>query len=883
MTDWEPATEAEAALRDALRAGDQELYFRILSHVELLLPMSSAALSPRAGTGWGTWTSGGRTHVLAFTSPQAMTTCLAEHGGAARRMAYADLAGAWPNPEWWLAINPGLPIEGYLPAWFVSQLSRGDVRLPGRTIGARARVEAAAAAQAGGTPVPMSALAASAAARAAYARSVPPQPGAHQAPDAAPPRSAPTGRARVPAHAAPEPEPEHEPRRLTAIPPRPVLPSRTMAPPRAPTSPPRTPTPPAPTPPPPTTPPPPPPGAPAWRPGMPLPVRTPAEPAASFNPIGQAQPPAPPSPAPTPPAPAPSVPASPVPAPPAPAPSVPASPAPAPSPSIGRPRVIEGAIVEESRPAHAAAPSRPASSAPAARPEPYPLGTGADPTYVISTGRESGYPPPRAATVPPVDVERTQRVPPAEALTRPAARAETTTRSEPTTRSETTTRADTLTGSRAATRAARSGYPPSRDLDLDPSRDVDPGRDLGAGRDQTTGRRSDAARTDAARSDAGWLDAARAEPGRESGRARDRAPAATPPPEPATDRSATDRRATDRPATDEAATDRPDEADFTPANNVETELLAAAGDGQTDHFLSTLLLAKVLIPIPPKAPAGVRPGEPGFAWRREQVEGQPYMVVFTSTERMTEYLGAETDVVEAKFVQLISAWPDESWSFAVNPGTPVGATLPGVQIKALAVWAAEVGLTDQPAVEEGQPEMPVAGTEPEPAQRPVVMQKAISAAQVRYYLDRGYDRVSGFVQRASEVEHLTTPGQLYEALGLGYPQSPFTHDADEIYLLRWTAYRPDLYRIPFGGRDETSMRAMQGWVIERGPFRGNGFAPGETNDVIAEFKVDSARLPHGAQMWRMRRGRKETLVAMLDADGPRWRPVGADNEAAELD
>ena len=99
MTDWEPATEAEAALRDALRAGDQELYFRILSHVELLLPMSSAALSPRAGTGWGTWTSGGRTHVLAFTSPQAMTTCLAEHGGAARRMAYADLAGAWPNPE----------------------------------------------------------------------------------------------------------------------------------------------------------------------------------------------------------------------------------------------------------------------------------------------------------------------------------------------------------------------------------------------------------------------------------------------------------------------------------------------------------------------------------------------------------------------------------------------------------------------------------------------------------------------------------------------------------------------------------------------------------------------------------------------------------------
>src|SRR5437762_11500092 len=101
--------------------------------------MSTGAAPGRAAMGWGTWTSGGRTHVLAFTSPQAMNTCLAEYGGGARRMAYADLAAAWPNPEWWLAVNPGLPIEGYLPPWFVNQLSRGDVRMPGRS--GRVRVE----------------------------------------------------------------------------------------------------------------------------------------------------------------------------------------------------------------------------------------------------------------------------------------------------------------------------------------------------------------------------------------------------------------------------------------------------------------------------------------------------------------------------------------------------------------------------------------------------------------------------------------------------------------------------------------------------------------------------------------------------------------------
>jgi hypothetical protein len=67
------------------------------------------------------------------------------------------------------------------------------------------------------------------------------------------------------------------------------------------------------------------------------------------------------------------------------------------------------------------------------------------------------------------------------------------------------------------------------------------------------------------------------------------------------------------------------------------------------------------------------------------------------------------------------------------------------------------------------------------------------------------------------------------------------------------------------------MRAMRGWVIEREPFRGNGFAPSENGDVVAQFKVDSVRLPHGAQLWRVSSTGTETLVATFDADGPRWQ------------
>ena len=49
---------------------------------------------------------------MAFTSTAALQACLADYTGSARRVPYAELANTWPNLEWWLAVNPGLPIEG---------------------------------------------------------------------------------------------------------------------------------------------------------------------------------------------------------------------------------------------------------------------------------------------------------------------------------------------------------------------------------------------------------------------------------------------------------------------------------------------------------------------------------------------------------------------------------------------------------------------------------------------------------------------------------------------------------------------------------------------------------------------------------------------------
>ena len=603
MTEWAPATEAEVAMRDALRADDQELYFRILARVELLLPVSSEAIAGRAPMGWGTWTAGNRTHVLAFTSSEAMRACLAEHAGSARRIPYYELAAAWPNLDWWLAVNPGLPIEGYLPSWFVSQLARGDVRLPGRG--------------SGGQP--------------------------------------PAARAETLAR------PAREPLRL---------PGR------------------------------------AGRARVPVPARS-------------------------------------------------------------RPEMLLEAVPAPAEPATAGSPTAVTST-----------------TAVTPTTAE-----PPAASLPPV--VPAQSAPPGRAT--------------------------------PASGPAGSGIAATRPAPAEPA-----------------------------------LAEAFPEP----------APAAAPEPG-----AASAVEAGSQPAATGSAAGEDPLAGFKPANDLEAQLAQAASSGSPDGFLSVLLLAKVLLPVAEGADPSVRPGEAGFAWRTETIDDQPYVAVFTSPERLDAHLDAPVEVIAIRFMQLIRAWPDETWSLAVNPGTPIGATLPGPQIAGLVSSAAEVGLDDDAGEAGESATAGAAGGAGSQAATPVSMQKVIAPSQVGWYLERGYDRVSGFVHRTQELAHLKTPATLVAGLGLRYEGSPFDVEADEVFVLRWQAYCPHLYRIPYGGRTEAAMTAMQGWVIERAPFRGNGFAPADSGDVIAEFKVDSIRLPHGAELWRLGRDGDQRLVAKLDADGPTWQRV----------
>lgn len=977
VTEWEPATETEAAMRDALRANDQELYFRILARTELLLPVSAQALAGRVPMGWGTWTTGGRTHVLAFTSVAAVQACLAENAGSTRRTSYRELAAAWPNHEWWLAVNPGLPIEGYLPAWFVAQLARGDVRLPGRPIGARTRleqVENAARARAtaavpgqmppgeqrgpvppyhdpyaepAGVPVGM----ASAAGPAPAAVPVPP------APYAPPPVPfgvpSPATRPGEPVSAAlVGPTSEHALAAwvtATASPPLVDDPSG---------------------------------GRPGHQPGVRQPsTATTAGRATEAFAAGRAAQaggttrptiasgmfaPAPPT------------------APHRADPAVggvgfgdgdragPAGTSGAGGAwsafqsrnSAGGGMSAGGTTSAGTIPAGVAGAgmtTHERNGAPAGGREEAPSGRGTTAPGEAAAGRGDVTGGDVAAGRPEASGDREEAaaawkggtgtgpvgsnagpVAPASAMPSPAAPApavsgpispepprpdpagDTTVAMEPAGSAGGSDRFEFFTPARADRTAGSS--PPLAGQDA-----------------ESTGTRPDPAtpvtspQQPAAGAQAGPGVSQVPQASAPQGPAPE-TPASAGSPAPA---SATPHGPKDNVATPPVPPGFTPAHEFTPANEVERNLLAATAEGRTDSYLSTLLLAKVLLPVSPAASSGTRPGEEGFAWRTETIDGATYVVVFTSPQRLADHLDEGTETVTVKFAQLIQEWPQNDWSFAVNPGTPVGARFPGSQIVALANWAAEVGLGADPdsgtegggaaaagdgstgtagggTATAGSSSTPdgtaTAGTSPNPngaaaaggdsthadpgptthagptaavgpaaAQRatyappredpnaPTLMQKTVAPNQVDYYLERGYDRVSGFVHRANEIAHLDTPAKLYAALGLGYPGSPFDRTAAEVYVLRWPAYRPSLYRIPYGGQNEAAMRAMEGWVIERPPFRGNGFAPGENRDVVAEFKVDSIRLPHGSRLCRLGADGTEKLVAVLDADARVWR------------
>lgn len=129
----------------------------------------------------------------------------------------------------------------------------------------------------------------------------------------------------------------------------------------------------------------------------------------------------------------------------------------------------------------------------------------------------------------------------------------------------------------------------------------------------------------------------------------------------------------------------------------------------------------------------------------------------------------------------------------------------------------------------------------------ILMQKAITPDLSRAHLTLGYDRIAGYVVRAADVAFATTPAQLYEVHGLGYPGSPFRRTDPHIDVLRfWSA--PQL-----------QYRDVPGYIVPLWWLR-------------------HSRIPPDAELVRVYADGSSQLLARYGNIGTGWTRIGADGE-----
>ncbi|GAA4073145.1 SseB family protein [Actinomadura miaoliensis] len=324
--------------------------------------------------------------------------------------------------------------------------------------------------------------------------------------------------------------------------------------------------------------------------------------------------------------------------------------------------------------------------------------------------------------------------------------------------------------------------------------------------------------------------------------------------------------------------------------DVDKALADARERGDQDAYLRLLSGATLYLPDPgsSEAPGG---GD-GRHYATARFGEGTFVLAFTSPEAMdTSLRGQAVHHRTSSLAELARHWPHPDWQLAVNPGLPSAAYLDAPALLPQRPGDAEqgagqgAGQGNAPTARKAAVQSAANGGEAartpkhEKATDTTVMQKVVRPDHVAHYVEGGYDLVAGYVHRLQDVRELNTPSRLVHGLGLAWDGSPFSAGDEEIHVIRWQAVRPALYRRPLGGIDEWSMSIIPGgWVIEKAPFHGSGYASGD-GPAIPEFKVDSLRLPHGAEIWRLGRSGGETLVAAYDADQRRWTRRDDDDAA----
>lgn len=137
----------------------------------------------------------------------------------------------------------------------------------------------------------------------------------------------------------------------------------------------------------------------------------------------------------------------------------------------------------------------------------------------------------------------------------------------------------------------------------------------------------------------------------------------------------------------------------------------------------------------------------------------------------------------------------------------------------------------------------------------------------------GDDLLCGFVVRAADVAWATTPAQLFDAHGLGFPGSPFSAQSTAIDVLRFPTTPFTQLVNATGGIAEDGASMGEGFVDPL-PFTGTGFVATEEKHLVPLWWLEPTRVPSGAELWRIHADGSEELVSTYANVASGWQPSG---------
>jgi hypothetical protein len=127
---WQPANDTERALATALARDDRAGFFQVVADADLYLPQRSGSDATGQEQDFVTVALFGQTVLPVFTSIEGLAAAMAGLADAYTVTSYPELCDKWPVPQWRLAVNPGSPIDAYLPVEAVEAAARGELVVP---------------------------------------------------------------------------------------------------------------------------------------------------------------------------------------------------------------------------------------------------------------------------------------------------------------------------------------------------------------------------------------------------------------------------------------------------------------------------------------------------------------------------------------------------------------------------------------------------------------------------------------------------------------------------------------------------------------------------------------------------------------------------------